>query len=66
MTTEKVRGRVDSTDFSHTGPGTLAGRFMRRFWQPVYLSRDLAPGHSVPIRIMGEDLTLYRGEGGRT
>jgi hypothetical protein len=24
------------TDFAHTGPGTLAGRFLRTFWQPVY------------------------------
>ncbi|MEA2639079.1 MAG: hypothetical protein QOF51_473, partial [Chloroflexota bacterium] len=23
------------TDFVHTGPGTLAGRYLRRFWQPV-------------------------------
>jgi 5,5'-dehydrodivanillate O-demethylase oxygenase subunit len=57
-------GATDQTDYAHTGPGTLAGRFLRRFWQPVYPSRDLPAGHSVPIRIMGEDLTLYRGESG--
>jgi 5,5'-dehydrodivanillate O-demethylase oxygenase subunit len=51
-------------DFVHTGPGTLAGQFMRRFWQPVYLASDLAPGHAKPIRIMSEDFTLYRGEDG--
>ncbi len=22
-------------DFVHSGPGTLAGRYMRLFWQPV-------------------------------
>jgi 5,5'-dehydrodivanillate O-demethylase len=52
-------------DFVHTGPGTIAGRYLRRFWQPVYLSRDLAKGKPVPIRVMGEDFTLYRGESGR-
>jgi 5,5'-dehydrodivanillate O-demethylase oxygenase subunit len=52
-------------DFVHTGPGTIAGRYLRRFWQPIYLSRDLAKGKSVPIRVMGEDFTLYRGESGR-
>jgi 5,5'-dehydrodivanillate O-demethylase oxygenase subunit len=52
-------------DFVHTGPATIAGRYLRRFWQPVYLSRDLAKGKSVPIRVMGEDFTLYRGESGR-
>ncbi|MEA2641804.1 MAG: hypothetical protein QOF51_3198, partial [Chloroflexota bacterium] len=24
------------TDFVHTGPGSLAGRFLRSFWQPVF------------------------------
>src|SRR3712207_7596986 len=40
---------------SHTGPGTLAGRYLRTFWQPVYLARDLAPRRAVPLRIMSED-----------
>lgn len=51
-------------DFEHTGPGTLAGRYMRTFWQPVYRAEDLAPGQAVPIVIMGEEFTLYRGQGG--
>src|SRR5437773_5931166 len=53
---------ADWTDFAHTGPGTLAGRYMRLFWQPVYVAADLLPGRAVPIRIMSEDFTLYRGE----
>ncbi|MCH8199898.1 MAG: Rieske 2Fe-2S domain-containing protein, partial [Chloroflexi bacterium] len=55
---------MDGSDFVHTGPGTLAGRYMRMFWQPVYRSEDLAPGRAKPIRIMSENLTLYRGEVG--
>jgi 5,5'-dehydrodivanillate O-demethylase len=51
-------------DFVHTGPGTLAGRYMRMFWQPVYRSDDLAAGRAVPLRIMNEDFTLYRGRSG--
>ncbi|MBM2809670.1 MAG: hypothetical protein HW416_429 [Chloroflexi bacterium] len=49
-------------DFVHTGPGTPAGRWLRTFWQPVYRAEDLRDGRAVPIRIMGEDFTLYRGE----
>src|SRR5438067_6714981 len=60
-----TRDPVDFTDFSHTGLGTLAGRYLRRFWQPVYRSQDLPPGRAVPIKAMGEDFTLYRGEGGQ-
>jgi 5,5'-dehydrodivanillate O-demethylase len=55
---------TDYTDFAHTGPGTLAGRYMRLFWQPIALARDLQPGRAVPVRVMSEDFTLYRGEGG--
>ncbi|HZU05086.1 MAG TPA: Rieske 2Fe-2S domain-containing protein, partial [Chloroflexota bacterium] len=52
------------TDFAHTGPGTLAGRYLRLFWHPIYRAEDLPPGRAVPIRIMSEDFTLYRGESG--
>lgn len=51
-------------DFVHTGPGTLAGRYLRRYWQPVYVSAKLAQGSIVPVRILGENLALYRGESG--
>ncbi|HEY7062867.1 MAG TPA: Rieske 2Fe-2S domain-containing protein [Chloroflexota bacterium] len=56
---------ADYTDFAHTGPGTLAGRYLRRFWQPVLRAEDLPSGHARPIWIMGEDFTLYRGDGGQ-
>jgi 5,5'-dehydrodivanillate O-demethylase len=55
---------IDQLDFVHTGPGTLAGRYLRRSWQPVYVSAKLAKGKVVPIRILGEALALYRGESG--
>jgi 5,5'-dehydrodivanillate O-demethylase oxygenase subunit len=54
----------DWTDFHHTGPDTLAGRFMRTFWHPVYAGEDLRAGRAVPLQIMNERLTLYRGETG--
>lgn len=49
---------------TRTGPGTLAGAYMRRFWQPVWRAEDLPKGAALPVRIMGEDFTLYRGESG--
>ena len=52
------------TDFAHTGPGTLAGRYLRSFWQPVYRAGDLPAGKMVPIQIMSEWFTLYRGDTG--
>lgn len=57
-------GRAKWEDFAHTGPGTLAGRYLRRFWQPVYAAADLPAGRAKPITIMNEQLTLFRGESG--
>jgi 5,5'-dehydrodivanillate O-demethylase len=51
-------------DVVHTGPKTLAGRYLRRFWQPLFCSHDLPVGHALPVRILGEDFTLYRGKSG--
>lgn len=52
-------------DFVHTGPGTLAGRYLRSFWQPVEVAADLPPGRAIPVRIMSEEFTLYRGQTGK-
>jgi 5,5'-dehydrodivanillate O-demethylase len=56
---------ASDADLARTGPGTLAGRYLRRFWQPVCVAADLPAGHARPLRILGEDFTLYRGEGGQ-
>src|SRR5262245_7563186 len=53
---------VRPDEFAYVGPGTLAGRYLRRFWQPVYLVADLPAGRAVPLHLFGEDFTLYRGE----
>ncbi len=61
---EQTGRQNEVLDVWHTGPGTLAGRYLRTFWQPVYRAEDLQPGRAVPIELMSEHLTLYRGEGG--
>ena len=63
-TKAKTRRKFDVGLLAPTDPGTLAGRYMRRFWHPVYRIEDIEPGRALPLRIMGEDLTLYRGQGG--
>src|SRR5215475_8951135 len=50
---------------TQTGRGTDMGRLLRLFWQPVATSHSINPGEARPLRVMGEDLTLYRGESGR-
>ena len=46
------------------GRDTEMGKLLRLFWQPVGLSKSLKAGTAKPIRMLGEDLTLYRGESG--
>lgn len=49
---------------TQTGPDTLMGKLLRKFWHPVAIADQLAPGTARSVRIMCEDLTLYRGESG--
>ena len=56
--------KITERDLLLTGPGTIAGRFMRMFWQPVCRSEDLKAGTAKPCRVMSEDFTLYRGQTG--
>jgi len=55
---------MDFSEVIHTGPGTLAGRYLRMFWQPVCCSYELPAGRALPVRILGEDFTIYRGDSG--
>jgi 5,5'-dehydrodivanillate O-demethylase len=51
-------------DFHAIGPDAPAGRFLRSAWQPIYLAARLPSGKARPVRILGENFTLYRGAGG--
>ena len=55
----------DTRDFVHAGPDTLAGRYLRRYWQPICPSREIEKGRPRAVRLMGEDFTVYRGDSGR-
>jgi 5,5'-dehydrodivanillate O-demethylase oxygenase subunit len=50
---------------TQSGPDTEMGRLLRKFWQPVALSASIKAASARPLRVLGEDLTLYRGESGR-
>jgi 5,5'-dehydrodivanillate O-demethylase oxygenase subunit len=55
-------GPEEQRQFVETGPGTLAGTYLRSRWQPVALSEEIgAAPHR--LMIMSEDLVAYR-EGG--
>jgi phenylpropionate dioxygenase-like ring-hydroxylating dioxygenase large terminal subunit len=51
-------------DITEVGPRTPAGEWMRRYWHPIALSESVEP---VPqnVRVLGEDLILFRDRKGR-
>ncbi len=52
---------------TRVGPGTPMGALMRRYWHPVAASGELdaSPFRTKEVRILGEDLVLYRDRSGR-
>ncbi len=50
-------------ELTRAGPGTPMGEYLRRFWQPVGLARDLTDLPKA-VRMMGEDLVLFRDGSG--
>jgi 5,5'-dehydrodivanillate O-demethylase len=64
--THKVSSKnSQGLEFVQAGPGTPMGILLRKFWQPVGVSSGLEICKATSIRIMNEDLTLYRGESGK-
>ena len=49
---------------TETNAGTPGGAMLRRYWQPVALSSELADDVPKPVRILGEDLALFRDAAG--
>jgi 5,5'-dehydrodivanillate O-demethylase len=47
-------------NLTRVGPGTLMGELLRRYWFPVAASSELAAGQPRAVRLLGEDLVLFR------
>ncbi len=54
----------EDAELTHVGPATPCGEYLRRFWQPVAMASE-AGELPVAIRILGEDLVLFRDKSGR-
>jgi 5,5'-dehydrodivanillate O-demethylase len=50
--------------FTSVGRGTPVGEMLRRYWQPVGLT-DLVKRKPQRLKLLGEELVLYRGESGK-
>ncbi len=52
--------REDNERLTRVGRGTPMGELMRRYWQPIAAVGQLDEHPTWPVRVMGEDLVLYR------
>ena len=51
---------------TRVGPGKPAGGLLRRYWQPAALVDELGGNRPIkPVRLLGEDLVIFRDETGR-
>jgi len=58
--------KEENERLTQVGPGTPGGEMMRRYWQPAALAEELPPGGApVPVRLLGEDLVLFRDDEGQ-
>ena len=49
---------------TRVGSGTPMGGLLRRYWMPVAASVELPPGTARAVRLLGEDLVLFRSPAG--
>jgi len=56
--------RAENEALTRVGPGTPGGEMFRRYWMPVGISADLQEKPTL-VRVLGEDLVLYRDTQGR-
>src|SRR2546427_6453894 len=50
----------ENETLTRVGRGTTMGELMRRYWQPVAAVAQLDEHPTLPVRLMGEDLVLYK------
>jgi 5,5'-dehydrodivanillate O-demethylase len=50
---------------TEVGPGTPMGELMRRHWHPIAAVKELEENPVKAVRLLGEDLVLYKDRGGK-
>jgi 5,5'-dehydrodivanillate O-demethylase len=50
----------ENRTLTQVGPGTPMGELMRRYWHPIAATAELDDQPTKAVRLLGEDLVLYR------
>ena len=55
----------DNETFTRVSRGTPGGELLRRYWHPIYVAQELTEESPTKfLRILGEDLVLFRDKTG--
>ena len=60
-----AKSKAQNERLVRVGPGTPMGELMRRYWQPVAVTAMFDENPVRKIRLLGEDLALFRTERGK-
>ena len=52
--------KEENDTLTRIGPGTRMGALMRRYWQPLGTAHEMSDKWTKRIRLLGEDLVLFR------
>lgn len=50
----------ENAELVEVAPSTPMGELLRRYWHPVAISSEIAPGSAKPVRLLDENLVLFR------
>ena len=56
--------KEDNLRLTQTGKGTPMGELLRRYWHPIAAVTEFEDKSTKPVRLMGEDLVLYKDRSG--
>jgi 5,5'-dehydrodivanillate O-demethylase len=54
----------ENAQLTQVGPGTPMGNLMRRYWQPLVSTSEMNARWTKRVRLLGEDLVLFRDRSG--
>jgi 5,5'-dehydrodivanillate O-demethylase len=61
---DQLHRRERNERLTRVGPGTPMGAYMRRFWHPISAVAEFAEWPVKKVRLLGEDLALFRTDDG--
>ena len=61
---ERVLTEEQNQALAQVGPGTLMGELLRRYWMPIAAVAELDETPVKAVRLLGEDLVLYKDKSG--